>query len=222
VPDSGGFYKQVSPADPKAGSTYPSPPVPSNPSNFDFMLKEQPKPPRSFGLPSNWGKPTKLLALAGGILVVIILFAAVFGGGNSDSKQVLDLMARSQEIIRVSKLEDQKLKDSNVINLEATTETIMTSQQSELSAYLKRVKVKYKAKDLALYLNKATDVELESAAQNNNLDNAYVLYLKKSLAAYQNSLNTTYKITKSRSLKSALQSAYTSVGTFLKAPQFSS
>jgi hypothetical protein len=104
--------------------------------------------------------------------------------------------------------------------LSATTQATLDSQQNELGSYLSKTNVKYGQKELAVKTNPATDTQLETAAQNNSLDDAYAQYLKSSLSAYSISLSATYKSTDSASLKSALQAAYDSVQTLLNSPQF--
>lgn len=213
-PDAGGFYTQVSPADPMASQST------QQAGKFDFMLNEQPKPKKSFGLPSGMGKPAKFAILGVGVLIIIFAMASIFGGGDSVSKQVVDLIAQDQEIIRVTKLQQRQLKDVNVLNLAATTEAIMTSQQADYSAYLRKIKVKYGTKDLALRRSKTIDAQLQTAEADNNLDNAYVLYLSAAMATYRKSMTATYKASNSVTLKNYLKSAFSSTDVFLKSPQF--
>ncbi|HLG90546.1 MAG TPA: hypothetical protein VI336_00035 [Candidatus Saccharimonadales bacterium] len=196
--------------------------TPSEPANFDFMLKQKPQQKKSFGLPSGLGKPAKLLIAAAVALVIAIAAALIFGGGDSNSKQVFDLMAQNQEIVRVSRLQDQKFTDEDTKGLSATTQAVMSSQKFQLGDYLSKVNVQYSEQQLAAKMNKNTDADLQTAAQNNNLDSAYVSYLKASLTTYMNSLNEAFTATSSQSLKSTLQSAYESVQTLLKSPQLKS
>ncbi len=194
----------------------------NDPTKFDFMLKEPPKPKRSFGLPANTGKPVKLLIAAVIILVLVFVFASFFRPKDNTSKLVLDLMAQTQEINRVSQVEDKLFDDVNTQNLAATTEAALQSQQVQLGTYLAKIKVKYKPKEIATHLNKNTDAQLLVADQNNILDSTYALYLKNALATYQSSIQALYKTTKSKTLKGILYSAYTSNLTLLKSPQFNS
>jgi hypothetical protein len=195
----------------------------SNP-DFGFMMDQQPPaqtPPGPAGKISGFGKPAKILAGLGLVFVVVIVAALIFSsGGSGSSQQVLDLMAQNQEIARVSKAQDQKFTDGNTKGLSATTQATLASQQNELGSYLSKTNVKYGQKELAVKTNPATDTQLETAAQNNSLDDAYAQYLKSSLSAYSISLSATYKSTDSASLKSALQAAYDSVQTLLNSPQF--
>lgn len=194
----------------------------SSPENFDFMLKQQPQQKKSFGLPSGLGKPAKFLIGAVGALIIAIVAALIFGGGDGNSKQVLDLMAQNQEIVRVSQAQDQKFSDENTKGLSATAQAVMSSQKFQLGDYLTKANIKYGEQQLATKMDTNTGKELQTAAQNNKLDEAFVSYLKTSLTAYMNSLNETSKATSSQALKSTLQSASESVQTLLKSPQFNS
>ena len=171
---------------------------------------------------SNLGKPAKLLAAAFVGLVIAIVVAMIFGGGDSGSKQVLDLMAQNQEIVRVSQAQDSKFSDGNTKGLSATSQIILASQKAELSGYLAKAKVKYTESQLKAKMNQQTDEELQAAAQNNNLDATYTSYLKTSLTTYLNSLNSVYQSTDSQLLKDALKPASESIQTLLNSPQFKS
>ncbi|MEX1059197.1 MAG: hypothetical protein WEC17_02085 [Candidatus Saccharimonadales bacterium] len=198
--------------------------TPPEQADFGFMLnQQQPQAPSSPGARfAKFGKPAKLLIAALVVLIIVIVAALIFGGGANDSKQVLDLMAQNQEITRVSQLQDQKLSDENTKGLSATTQATMNSQKAELGSYLSKAKAKYSPQQLAAKQSSDTDTQLQAAAQNNNLDQAYASYLKTSLTNYLNSLSGAFKATKSQTLKSTLQSAYDSVQTLLKSPQFRS
>ncbi|MBI2285317.1 hypothetical protein HYU82_00640 [Candidatus Saccharibacteria bacterium] len=196
--------------------------TPSEPADFDFMLKQKPQQKKKFGLPTGLGKPAKLLIATVVALVIAITAALIFSGGDNSSKQVFDLMAQNQEIVRVSQLQDQKFTDEDTKGLSATTQAVMGSQKFQLGDYLSKVNIKYSEQQLATGMNSGTDTELQTAAQNNNLDDAYATYLKTSLMAYLNSLNSTYQATQSQTLKTTLKAAYESVQTLLNSPQFQS
>ena len=187
------------------------------------MMNQQQPPPSSgpAGKISRFGKPAKILVGLALVFVVVIVAALIFSsGGSGSSQQVLDLMAQNQEIARVSAAQDQKFTDGNTKGLSATTQAALASQQIEFGNYLSKTKVKYDQKQLAAKTNPATDTQLETAAQNNSLDDAYAQYLRNSLSAYSVSLSKTYKSADSASLKTALQAAYDSVRTLLDSPQF--
>ncbi len=195
------------------------PPVPA-PGQFDFMLKNQPKPPGRFGvLLSGVPRPAKILLLVIGILfLIVLLYALFFGGKTTNTDQLTSVMASAQEISRVSALAQVQAKDTNTKDLAATTTTVLGSQKQELRSYLKSKKVKVDTKKLAARLNKNTDAKLATALQNNNYDQTYFSYLKTSLTSYQSMLNTANK-TASLKVQAFLKADYASIQTLLSAPQ---
>ena len=197
----------------------PQPPSPA-PGQFDFMMKEQPKPPGRFsGLFASLPKPAKIaLAILGILFVLVILYALFFGGKTTNTDQLTSVMANAQEISRVSTLAQQQAKDANTKDLATTTAAVLSSQEQELRSYLKTNNVKVDTKKLAAKLDKNTDKQLTAALQNNNYEQTYFNYLKTNLTAYQNDINTVQKGV-GEEAQAILNVAYASVQTLLSAPQ---
>jgi hypothetical protein len=194
----------------------PPPAQPNSP--FDFMLNEE-KKGRRFGLPSGTPKPMLILVIVVVFLFVVLIFGSIFkGGGTSNSTQIVDLMAQNQEIIRVSALSPDNFKDPNDLALSATAISTLTSQQTQFSSYLTKVKAKYKASQLASYVNTSTAAQLQTAVINNNFDKTYMAYLQGALQKYQNSILSTSK-TSSKNFDQILSSAFNSNKTLLASPQ---
>lgn len=194
------------------------PPQPQPNSPFEFMMKDEQKG-RKFGLPS--GAPKPLLILVGLIavtFVALILGSVLKGGGASNSTQIVDLMAQNQEIIRVSTVNQQNFKDPNNLALSTTTVVTLTSQETQFSAYLAKVKAKYTPAQLGSLTNKNTDAALQSAVLNNGFDGAYLAYLKSAVQKYQDSIDATSK-TSTKNFNQILQSAFSSNKTLLASPQ---
>ena len=204
----------------------PAPPVESGQNStgpagqFDFMLKDQPRPPSRFGsLLSGIPRPVKVVLAALGILfALVILYTLLFGGKATNTDPLTSVMASAQEISRVSTLAHQQAKDADTKDLATTTAAILSSQEQELRSYLKSKKVKVDTKKLAAKLDKKTDAQLATALQNNNYDQAYFNYLKTSLASYQNTLSAANKGV-SLKVQAILKVDYSSVQTLLVAPQ---
>ncbi len=190
------------------------------PGQFDFMMKDQPKPPGRFGslLPSI-PRPAKIaLAALGGLFVLVIFYALFFGGKTTNTDQLTSVMASAQEISRVSILAQQQAKDANTKDLATTTAAVLSSQEQQLRSYLKTRKVKVDSKKLAAKLNKNTDKQLAAALQNNNYDQTYFSYLKTSLTNYQSALGVANKAA-SLKVQVILKADYDSVAVLLTAPQ---
>jgi hypothetical protein len=188
--------------------------------NFDFMLKDQPKPKRSF-MP-NLSKPLKIgLAVAGGIILLIIISSLLSGRNNGASQPIIGALARGQEILRVTALLQQppmQLRDPQTQALSATVSSSLSSDQQQLVSYLAKNHTKVNTVQLAADVNKSTDASLQSASQNNNLDSAYITYLKSNLGTYQTDIQTAYKSAGSNG-KALLQKSFDSVNTILSSPQ---
>jgi hypothetical protein len=188
--------------------------------NFDFMLKDQPKPKRS--LMPNLSKPLKIgLAVTGGIILLIIISSLLSGRNNGASQPIIGALARGQEIVRVTALLQQpplQLRDPQTQALSATVSSSLSSDQQQLVSYLAKNHTKVNTVQLAADVNKSTDASLQSASQNNNLDSAYITYLKSNLGTYQTDIQTAYKSAGSNG-KALLQKSFDSVNTILSSPQ---
>ncbi len=190
---------------------------PSSPTpQYDFILNGGQAPAKkTFG-----SLPKPLLFVAGAVILilVIIIWSSLSSGKSTNTSKVVDAMARAQEISRVSQLIESQSKDSNTQALAVTVQTTLSSQQAQMTAYLKNHGKKVSDKELAIYKDSGTDSQLQSAALNNNLEPTYDTYLKNSLATYNASLSTAYS-SASGSLKPQLNDAYKSNQVILDSPQ---
>lgn len=197
-----------------------TPPVPPPAGQFDFMMKEQPKPPgRLSGLLATLPKPARIaLTALGTLLVLVILYAVIFGGKTTNSSQLTSVMASAQEIARVSALVQLGSQNTDTKDLASTAETVLSSQEQELRSYLKTGKIKVDSKKLVAKLDKNTDKQLTAALQNNSYDQTYYNYLKTNLVAYLNDLDAASKGANKKA-QAILSAANASVQTLLSAPQ---
>ena len=170
---------------------------PQNPNpDFDFMLKDKQAPKKRLTLPSlNLPKPAKIaLAVVAAIFVLIIIFSLLSGRGSGSTQDILNVLARDQETLRVTALVQQlSLQDPQTQALAATVSGSLTSDKAQLTSYLAKNHATVSAAQLAADKDPSTDSSLQSASQNNGLDAAYVAYLKNSLAKYETDLQTAYK-----------------------------
>lgn len=191
---------------------------PQQPGQYDFILKDSPKPPRNYPW-SSLPKPVVLIAgVSLALMIGIVSFSALFGGRVSNGTQLMDLMARSQEISRVSTLAGQQASSADTKALAMTANESLSSGKQQITKYLKAHKIKIDVKKLNARLNKSTDAQLLSASQNNNYDQAYLSYLKTNLTDYNSALNTAYTGAP-KELQATLKEAYSSNQQILSAPQ---
>lgn len=212
-PGTAQYYAKVSPDDPLAGGL-------QQPSNFDFMLKNQPKPPSRFSGSFGWiPKPAKIILIAlGPLLVLAVLYGVFFSGKTNDVDRIKSVIAYSHEISRISLAVQQGTKNTITKDLATTAEVVLSSQERELIKYLGERKIKIDQKSLILRQDKNTDSQLAAAAQNNNYDETYYSYLKSNLGSYQNELTLTYNGAGNKA-KTILSADFDSVDSLLAAPQ---
>jgi hypothetical protein len=193
----------------------PQSPPPNQP--YDFIFKEPGKTSKKL-LP-NLSGPLLVLIVAVIITILIVIVSVLFlGKSKTGTTDLVEVLGRAQEISRVNTLEQTQLKDPNALDLLATTQIALSSEQSELNSYAKTNKIKVDSKKLAIYKNLQTDSQLQTAAQNNNLDSAYSSYLKQALQSYSDALAKAYQNTKKTDLKTILHNDYVSTQTLLGNP----
>jgi hypothetical protein len=195
---------------------------PEQAGQYDFILKDKPKPKKSL-LPhiTDLSQPVRLAA--GGIIAFIILallFVLIIGNHTSGSDKLVAVVAQGQEIIRIDTEATQQAKNSSSAtqNLISTSSAVLYSQQIEMTQYLKNNNIKVSKAGLNANLNKNTDAQLQSASQNSNFDSFYLSYLKKQLNSYQLALQTAHK-SAGKSGKEILSKDFNSIQTLLKDPQ---
>jgi peroxiredoxin family protein len=192
--------------------------------NYKFIFNGQQKPKGRFpfNLPgsNNLAKITALVvagAVALGLLIIV--FSSFFGSKGVNTKQVVDLIARGQEISRVSDLVAQQSKDTDTINLASTTSATIGSDQMQFVDYIhSKVHKKIKNKDIDALKDPKTDEQLQAANQTNSLSAYYYGYLKKHLAEYQTAIRLT-ATDNPPSLRPILDQSLKSSSTILTDPQ---
>jgi hypothetical protein len=181
--------------------------LPNANPDYNFIFSDQ-KPRRRFSLRLPGGNSLTKLAIliitGGAVLGILIIVLSSFFGPKVNTKEITDVVARAQEITRVSDSVTVKSHDLNTANLSSTTSAALTSQQGQLTTYLKKNRKKVSPKETAIYQNKKTDDEIQSADQNNRLSEYYASYLKKNLADYQASIKTAYDTAGGPNIKSTL------------------
>jgi hypothetical protein len=189
------------------------------PPDYNFILQDKPQPKKSL-MPNM----PKAVLFGGGavvaILVLILVFGLIFGKKSTGTTDMLEALGRGQEISRVTAAQSQKLKDQTALSIASTTQASLTSEQSEISSWLAKRKVKTDPKKLTIYSDTSTDALLQQAAQNNNLDAAYLSYLQKALSDYSNTLARAYAASSSPTAKAILKESFNSTQTLLSASVF--
>lgn len=191
--------------------------------DFGFMLNNQPAR-RRLPLPSlNLPRPVKIvLGVVIAIFVLVIISSLLSGRKSGSFQPVVGVMAREQEILRITILTQQlQLQDPQAQALAATVTSSLTSDQQQFSTYLAQNKFKPSPTQLAADTDKSSDNTLQTASQNNTLDSAYEAYLKSALGQYLSDLQTAYKSAGPNG-KRLLSGSFDSAQTILNSPPLKS
>ena len=189
--------------------------------DFDFMLKNQAQAKRKLGLPA-FSKPVKIgLAVVVAIILLIGLSSVFLKSGGAPAG-LTGALARGAEIQRVTaEVQQLNLQDPSTQALAATVATSLASDQTQFQLYLAKNKSKVSAAQLAADVDKLTDAQMQSASQNNNLDQTYVAYLKQALTQYQSDIQTAYGKAGPNG-KVILKNSFDGVSALLSAPPLKS
>ncbi|MGH7157389.1 MAG: hypothetical protein ACREGG_04755 [Candidatus Saccharimonadales bacterium] len=183
--------------------------------DFDFMLKDKPAAGSRFSWAHLHGHTQVTLGVIAGVILLIVAFSLLSGRNNGSSQDFVGVLARGQETLRVTQVAQQlNLQDPQSVALAATVDAGLSSDQVQLKNYLAKNKISISDAQLAADKDSSTDASLQSASQNNNLDGAYVSYLKTALTQYETDLQTTYKSVGPNG-KNLLQTAFGSANTLL-------
>jgi len=146
----------------------------------------------SFNLPL----PAKIaIGFVVGIILLIVVLSIFSGRDASKAQPFISVLARGQETLRVTKVAQQlNFQDPQTQALATTVTNSLSSDQAQLIKYMATYHLKYSKQQLAADTDKTEDSSLNSAAQNNSLDTAYISYLKTALARYQADLKAAYKV----------------------------
>lgn len=179
-------------------------------NQYDFIMQEE-KKKKGPSLPSFNGDATKQkLFIAGGLLGVLILFMLLMvfisGMGKEDKNVYLKLLRQQTEILRVISLSGttggQVSQDTR--NADATIAAVITSDKKILTTVLAEKNTTFKAKDIAQSANPETDARLAQAKSAANFNSVYIDVLKEQLVEYQNTVQGTQEIARSKSVKDTL------------------
>jgi hypothetical protein len=189
---------------------------------FDFMLKNDQPVKRGLALPG-LSKPVQIaIGSVVAIIILIVVLSLFSSHKNGKFQPLLGVLARGAETLRVTDAATQlQLRDPQTQALAATVTSSLTSDQKQILTYLKGQNVKVATAQLAADTNKASDADLQAALQQNNLDSAYVAYIKDALGRYQTDLVSAAKSVGPNG-RAILGQSLAGVNTLLGAPPLKS
>ena len=200
-------YQQVPPQHQSQGQ---QPQAGSNPNYEFFMNPEQPAQKTS-RLTSSTSMPLKIGLVAGGLLILLIMFNVIRGllAGPSNFTYYLATVQDQQAITHITSdaLQQQDINTANKI-FAATADASVTSSQSKLLGLLADSNKKVGDKQINLKISAKTDAALEAAAASGNYNAVFKEAMQAQLKAYMSDINATFNHTKSQAARAILQDQY--------------
>ncbi len=185
------------------------PQSPDSPA-YDFIVnpnKAKVKQP----LLGNTSLPIKIGLVAGGLLVLFIIFTVLKGlvGGSSNLAPYVGVAQDQQELIHlVTAAGEQKDLSTTNQNFAATANLSLKTSQSEVLKYLRKNGQKVTVKQLALKISASTDSQLQAAAEATTYNQTFQDIMKTKLAAYSRDLQQAYNQSKGAKGKALLSDQF--------------
>lgn len=173
------------------------PPVNQQPSqDYDFIVNSATAPKQS---PlSNASKPKRIALVAGGLLLLFIIFTVIKGvlSGPSPTELYLPLVKDQQQLIQLANTASQQQGLSTVsTNSALTVQAALASDQTATLDYMSKNGKKLHPKEYTVGLSGALTDQLQTATQAGTYDTTYKDVMSQELQAYSRHLQQVYKQT---------------------------
>lgn len=177
------------------------PPQQQNP--YDFIMSPTQKK-RSFGL-NGGSQKTRILQVAV-IAIIVLLVGGIFltiinGKKNGGADSYLSLAASQQDILDITKLGSVNVRDAQLLTKTASVSLVVTSQNNQTIALLKKAGNKSPAKQIAALQVKSYVKTLSDAQQNGDYDTVFATLLANRIDEYRTKLQSAYANASSSSTK---------------------
>lgn len=192
------------------------------PADQPYQFITNPKLPRAQSpvskLLNNAALPVRIGIMAGGLLVLFVLFM-IFKGLLSSSPDFTPFVAvvqEQQELLHVIASSDNQQANLplNIQNLSSTMEVSLSSSQAQTIQYLTTNKKKINAKELNLKVSATTDAQLKSAQQAATYSQTYTDVLEAQLNSYASTLAQAYNKATGPKGRALLKDSYRQVQLF--------
>ncbi len=183
---------------------------------YGFIMDTPHKSKKSMLKPDNSSTKSRVLYALGGLTILIIaasVFVSVISGSTQD---LTKLAAEQQEIIRIADLGIKSGVDPGVVAYAQTTKSTVQSQQTKVTTYLVKNKIKLTPLLLNSQKNIKTDAALVAASAANRFDVLFKDTITAELTNYASDLKTNYESAKAKTTKDMLANSYASTTLLLK------
>ncbi len=196
----------------------PQPSGQFNPGQYDFITSPPPAPKKSLIPKADSSKKQRIifvvLAVLGLILIFTILYAVLTSGSKTNTQQLVTVLQKQQEIVRVAAIGAQKAGDAPAKNFAFLAKLSVTTQEQGINSYLKKNRIKTD-KLINGGRNTKTDQQLATAQDNGRFDEAFIQVMRDSLTDYQKALKTADAAISSKTVKQLTTDDYNQVNDLL-------
>jgi hypothetical protein len=197
---------------PQASYTQPTDQPQSPDQSYAFITNpaQPPKQSRFSGFRSS-SLPIRIGVIAGGLLVLLVVFLVLRGLLSSSPKldSFVTVAQEQQELIHLVENSNQQASlSASSQNVAATMLASLTTSQGETIKYLTSNGKKIDAKQLNLKVSAATDTQLTDAEAAATYNQTFREILQTKLKAYESTLSSTYNQTQGKKGKALLKDSY--------------
>ncbi len=178
-------------AQPTQAPQYPAPDGTTKPTagRYDFFL--DPEKPKKSLKPAIDSTFKKILILAGGFILVLIIASVMLSisrSNKSATATLSTLVTTQQNIINTTDAALPSLGSTSLVNFATTAKITTASDQKQLIAYIAERGVKYDPKTLEKFTDPKVDEALSSAAAAGTYDSTFRKVMQTMLTDYSTSL----------------------------------
>jgi len=191
----------------------PTPPQ-AGPEQYDFIVNydKQKQPKRLVNVNNSSLKNRLLVALGGGLLLILvawILIALLSNSSQSPTAPLISIAQQQNELARVSLEAVQNASTQPTKNFAMTANLSLQSEQQTLLAFLHNLGSNPTSSVLQATLNTKTDSTLKAALNTGAYDQTYVSIARLELSSYEYALQQAFASTKNLQEKQLLSTIYT-------------
>lgn len=164
------------------------------------------------GLSFGGDRNKRILQVAVGGLIIVVLFAIAFhfigSSGKTNIDQLYQVAADQQNMIAITKIGVANCTDQLLINQSVSAQQIITTQAINLTAYMSSAGIKNDAKLINSDINSQAQKDLNTAVGTGQFDDSFLSAYADQLNVYKAALQTAYSSAKKQALKNQLANDY--------------
>lgn len=190
---------------------------PQQPNQYDFIMDNS-KQNRGFGASFLQNPRNRIIfsvLFVSIILILVIVGFSIFRSlGRANNNDLIDLMARQTEIIRIAEIGMDDASGQSVKSQISTLNSFMKSDYELLSEYLSNNNIKPEPLALKAHFDSSAEETLNSAKTANRFDSEVLEILDKETTAYKKALTKAVNATDTPKREEALDTVATNISIY--------